>query len=86
MLIIAGTVCVGLFGNHNDVTRTPYEFIELFSRPTACGYYLVFALWSAVCCYYWRYGSMFVSGFCVGALGGSLAGSSSTRAAKSAVR
>ena len=73
-LIIAGTACVGVFGNHNEVERSVEEYIELFARPTAVVYYLGFAVWCAVCGYYWRNGSPFVSGFYVGALGGSLAG------------
>ena len=73
-LIIFGTFFVGLFGNHNETDRTVDEYMELFSRPTAVGYYVVFAIWSATCGYYWRHGSPFISGFFVGALGGSLAG------------
>lgn len=73
-LIIFGTVFVGLFGNHNETDRTVDEYLELFGRATALGYYFVSAVWSAACIYYWRHGSPFVSGFFVGALGGSLAG------------
>ena len=73
-LIIFGTVFVGLFGNHNETERTVDEYLQLFGRPVAVGYYLVFAAWATACGYYWRHGSPFVSGFFVGALGGSLAG------------
>jgi uncharacterized membrane protein len=74
LLIVVGTVCVGLFGNHNDVDRSVDEYLALFARGEAIAYYLFFAAWSAICCHYWRHGSPFVSGFYVGALGGSLAG------------
>lgn len=74
LLIIIGTFFVGWFGNHNDKKLTVDDYLALFSRPVAILYYLAFAVWSAVCAYYWRHGTPFVSGFYVGALGGSLAG------------
>ena len=74
LLIIIGTLLVGLMGNHNDTKRSVGEYLVLFGRFEAMAYYLIFALWSGVCGYYWRHGSPFVSGFYVGALGGSLAG------------
>ena len=73
-LILAGTVCVGLFGNHNEVQRSVDEYLVLFSSPTACAYYAAFCVWSAICFYYHRYSSEFVSRSIVGAYGGSLAG------------
>ena len=74
LLIIVGTAFVGLSGNHEDTKRSVDEYIALFGRFDALAYYFFFCIWSCVCGYYWRYGSPFVSGFCVGALGGSLAG------------
>jgi len=74
LLICVGTICVGLFGNHSEVERTVDEYLELFVRPAAMVYYILFAVWSAGCVRYYRSGSPFVSGFCIGALGGSLAG------------
>ena len=47
---------------------------QLFARDEALMYYTFLLLFCAVCCYYWRYGTPFVSGFYVGALGGALAG------------
>ena len=74
LLILLGTICVGLYGSHDDVERSVDEYLELFSRPAAMVYYLLFAVWTGVCLYMWRHGSAFVSGFAMGALGGSLAG------------
>ena len=73
-LIVLGTLFVGFFGNHNDTERTVDEYLELFARPVALFYYLFSAIWCCVCGYYWRHGTPFVSGFFVGAFGGSLAG------------
>lgn len=72
--IVVGTMCVGIFGNHNEHDRTAEEYLVLFSSPLALMYYLAFTVWTAICCYYWKYGSPFVSGFFCGALGGALAG------------
>jgi len=74
MLIVVGTLCVGLFGNHNEHHRTVTEYLELFAHWRALLYYLAFTAFSAVCGYYWRYGTPFVAGFSCGALGGGLAG------------
>jgi len=74
LLIVVGTLGVGLFGNHKEHKRSVDEYLELFSSGLALTYYLVFAVWSAACCYYYVRGSPFVSGFSIGALGGSLAG------------
>ena len=74
LLIITGTLFVGRFGNHEEHERSVDEYLKLFSSPVAVTYYLVFSVWTVVCCYYWAYGAPFVSGFSVGALGGSLAG------------
>ena len=73
-LIVFGTFFVGLFGNHEAKEYTVDEYLELFGRGTALGYYFVSFVWFGICGYYWRHGSSFVSGFFVGALGGSLAG------------
>ena len=74
LLILVGTICVGLYGSHDDVERSVDEYLQLFSRPAAMVYYLIFAVWTCVCLYTWRRGSAFASGFAMGALGGSLAG------------
>ena len=73
-LIIFGTLFVGFFGNHNSTERTVDEYLETFARPAAVLYYVAMTAWGAVCCYYWRHGTPYISGFFVGALGGSLAG------------
>ena len=74
LLILVGTICVGLYGSHDDVERSVDEYLQLFSRPAAMVYYLIFAVWTCGCLYAWRRGSAFASGFAMGALGGSLAG------------
>ena len=74
LLIVLGTLFVGLFGNHNSVDRTVEEYLVLFSRPLALLYYFVFACISVVMGWYMRHGSPFVAGFCGGGLGGLLAG------------
>jgi len=74
VLIIVGTLFVGLAGNHEDTKRSVDEYLALFARGEAVLYYVLLTLWCAVCGYYWRHGSPFVSGFYVGAFGGSLAG------------
>ncbi len=74
VLIILGTLCVGLFGNHHEHKRSVDDYLTLFSSGLAITYYLVFAAWSAACSYYYVRGTPFVSGFAIGALGGSLAG------------
>jgi uncharacterized membrane protein len=74
VLIIVGTLIVGLAGNHEDTKRSVDEYLALFARGEAVLYYVLLTLWCAVCGYYWRHGSPFVSGFYVGAFGGSLAG------------
>jgi uncharacterized membrane protein len=82
VLIFAGTVLIGLFGNHVEVERTPSEYLTLFTRPMALAYYCAFAAWGLLCV--WLHsrapdgaGAVF---FC--AFGGSLAGNSfSTKAA-----
>ena len=74
LLILLGTICVGLYGSHDDVERSVDEYLQLFSRPAAMVYYLMFAVWTGACLYMWRNGSGFASGFAMGALGGSLAG------------
>jgi len=73
-LICIGTLCVGLFGNHNEVERTVDEYLTLFATPAACAYYAGFVVWTVACGIVWRRGSPVVSGFCVGAYAGSLAG------------
>jgi len=74
LLICLGTICVGLFGNHSEVDRTVAEYLELFARGASLVYYFLFVLWSAVCWHFYKRGSPYVSGFFVGAYGGSLAG------------
>jgi len=74
LFIVLGTLCVGIFGNHKEHKRSVDEYLELFSSGLALTYYFVFALWSATCTYYYYRGTPFVSGFSIGALGGSLAG------------
>jgi uncharacterized membrane protein len=74
LLICIGTLCVGLFGNHNEVERTVEEYLTLFAEPAACAYYAAFVLWSIGCFVVWQRGTPVVSGFCVGAYAGSLAG------------
>lgn len=74
LLICIGTLCVGLFGNHNEVERTVDEYLTLFAEPVACAYYAAFVVWSIGCLIVWQRGSPIVSGFCVGAYAGSLAG------------
>ena len=73
-LIVIGTLFVGFFGNHNATEYTVDEYLQLFARPTALGYYFFSAVWLCICGYYWRHGTPFVSGFYVGASGGYLAG------------
>ena len=73
-LICLGTICVGIFGNHNDCKRTIDEYLLLFARPAACCYYFLFVLWTLICLHFYRSGSPTVSGFFVGAYGGALAG------------
>eukprot|EP00965_Chrysotila_dentata_P010290 334602-Pleurochrysis_carterae.AAC.1 len=63
-LICAGTICVGLFGNHEEVDRTVDEYIELFARPAACIYYALFFVWSVGCLYFYVAGSGVISGAC----------------------
>ena len=82
-LICVGTVCVGLFGNHTEVERTVGEYLELFARPAACMYYAAFVLWSiGAWLVHRRASSPVVSGFVVGAYGGSLAGNMFTTKAR----
>ena len=73
-LICLGTVGVGVFGNHTNCKRTVDEYLLLFVRPVACGYYLLFALWTLVCLHFFCSSSPAVSGFFMGAYGGALAG------------
>ena len=42
LLIVLGTLCVGLFGNHNSVDRSVDEYLQLFARPVALVYYFFF--------------------------------------------
>ena len=35
LLICVGTVCVGLYGSHDDVERSVEEYLALFARPAA---------------------------------------------------
>jgi len=83
VLICAGTVGVGIFGNHEEVDRTSEEYIELFLRPTACAYYIAFSFWVIVSCRTYCHAPHSVAGsFCLCALAGSMAGNSfSTKAA-----
>ena len=74
LLIIFGTLFVGFFGNHNSRELSVDEYLETFARPAAVLYYICMTAWGVVCCYYWRHGTPYISGFSVGALGGSLAG------------
>ena len=74
LLICVGTICVGLYGSHDDVERSVDEYLALFVRPAAVVYYAIFAVWMGACVYMYKHGSPFVSGFAMGALGGSFAG------------
>lgn len=49
LLILLGTCGVAGFGSHTEVARTPDDYIQLFSRPTALVYYLGYAVWMLAC-------------------------------------
>ena len=49
LLICAGTIGTGVFGNHVEVERTVDEYLALFTRPAACAYYAVLAVCLAAC-------------------------------------
>jgi len=81
-VICTGTILVGVFGSHDDPQRTPTEYLELFTTPQACGYYMAFGLWACACvaAYYCASPTLGAPALC--AFGGSLAGNSfSTKAA-----
>lgn len=40
VLIIIGTACVGVAAPHEEVTRTPDQYIELMAQPSAIAYYV----------------------------------------------
>ena len=40
VLIIVGTACVGAAAPHEEVTRTPDQYIELMKQPSAIAYYV----------------------------------------------
>ena len=74
VLVCIGTVIMGLCGNHDDVDRTVAEYIELFSRPAAIIYYVIFTLYAGAMTYVILRKGRFASSFALGALGGSFAG------------
>jgi len=71
------------FGNHNEVDRSPTEYIDLFLRPVAMTYYALFMCWVLVASSFYCHDPKTPLGaFFLCALGGSLAGNSfSTKAA-----
>ena len=77
-LICIGTVCVGAFGNHTEVERTPAEYLELFARPAALAYYGGYALWTVFALSAYCFSGPTMSAFYLCAFGGSLAGNSFT--------
>ena len=78
-LICLGTICLGVFGNHEEVERTPEEYLALFVRPTAIAYFVGYAIWGALCLGVYRcHSDPTVGSFFLCAFGGSLAGNSFT--------
>ena len=81
-LICSGTLCIGVFGNHEEVDRTPEEYIALFARPAAVAYYCGYALWAMIAVGMFCRSSSAAGAYFLCAFGGSLAGNSfSTKAA-----
>ena len=78
LLIFAGNVCIGVFGNHNEIDRSPSEYLDLFTRDTALYYYAGYLIWMLTCLVTYKCGSEHLGGFFLCALGGSLAGNSFT--------
>ena len=81
-MICFGTLALGAFGNHAETERTPEEYLALFTRPLALGYYCVFGLWTTYCLRAYATAPTGVGAFFLCAFGGTLAGNSfSTKAA-----
>ena len=79
LLICAGTIGTGVFGNHVEVDRTVDEYLALFTRPAACAYYAVLALCLAVCLARRRAATEpQIKGFYLSAFAGLLAGNTFT--------
>eukprot|EP00965_Chrysotila_dentata_P111922 3701620-Pleurochrysis_carterae.AAC.5 len=78
LLICAGTVFTGVFGNHVEVERTVDEYLDLFSRPAACAYYAALAVVVAILLVYCVKGKPQLRGFYVSSLAGLLAGNTFT--------
>jgi hypothetical protein len=79
LLICVGTLFTGVFGNHEEVERSVDEYLALFTRPAACGYYVVLVVSVLVC---WARSRATtrpeVKGFYLSALAGLLAGNTFT--------
>ena len=79
LLICAGTIGTGVFGNHVEVNRTVDEYLALFTRPAACAYYAVLALCLAACLARRRTSTEpHIKGFYLSAFAGLLAGNTFT--------
>ena len=74
LLIVIGTLFVGIFGNHKEFKRSVDDYLDLFSSSLALTYYFAFAIFTGACVHFYKHGTPFVSGFSIGALGGALAG------------
>jgi uncharacterized membrane protein len=79
LLICAGTIGTGVFGNHVEVERNVDEYLALFTRPSACAYYAVLAVCLAACLARSRAAAEpQIKGFYLSALAGLLAGNTFT--------
>ena len=79
LLICAGTIGTGVFGNHVEVERTVDQYLALFTRPAACAYYAVLAVCLAACLARSRAAAEpHIKGFYLSALAGLLAGNTFT--------
>lgn len=89
-VIVVGTIVVGVAGNHADEpVRTATEYVDLFTRPTACAYYsCLAAVWAVACTCRFRWRDPRTAAYLQAAFGGSIAGASQflTKAASTLVR
>ena len=73
-LVCVGTFFTGMFGDHESMQYTVYDYVDLFTRPMAWIYYLLFFVFAAFCSRKYATGSATEQACAMASLGGALAG------------
>jgi len=73
-IVTLGTVCTGMFGNHDEFEYRLEDYIELFTRPAACSFYFCFLVCCGLAASKYVHGDRTQRATIMAGLGGALAG------------